>query len=239
PGLFPRRLKAFCEISFLEFCVTSRPSPVIREALAEIVSGSLSVSDLLSLTRHNIVHANLFLPILSACLCMGMVTEEQESDIGHLLHLVKRNSKERLPFRQIDLLHGLFCLTGDESLYAELVTIAKSGCLGPIFHCYDANSCDDYAVTHTIFYLTDFGRRRWPDSLTPAPLLESILDQLSWVAEADENLDLLAEYALCRQCLGFAGSRLDHEVGLLLRSWEPGRCWPGPADLSETLAKEL
>src|SRR4029077_890436 len=37
----------------------------------------------------------------------------------------------------------------------------------------------------------------------------------------------------------FAGSRLDHEVGLLLRSWEPGRCWPGPADLSETLAKEL
>lgn len=236
-SLYPRRLKALCEVSFLEFCAGSRPSPPIRAALRQTFL-TLPLPHLLSLLRHNLVHANLLLPILTAMKADRLLQAAEQSDLERLLLLCARYSKERLPFRQLDLLHGLHRISGRPAYLVELIAAARLGCLGRLRFPHDVDLRDDYAVTHTVLYATDFGRRRWPRTLAHPNLVEEVLDRLSWRAEAALNLDLLAEYALCRLCLGRLSPRLDEELDHLVARFDHGGFWRGPADLGPLLERE-
>ena len=51
-----------------------------------------------------------------------------------------------------------------------------------------------YELTHSIFYATDFGRRKKTNPLTQKRLVD--------LAKTETNLDLLAEYAVCMLCVG-------------------------------------
>lgn len=235
---FFRKVKALCELSFLEYCVSNNPSKVLRAELSSHLVKMMESSKLLSLIRHNLEHSALFVPILIAYCEENSLSPEQAYDVETLVRLIYRHSKERLPFRQLDVLHGLYRLTGDHFFYEELLARAQFTSLGKPEYPFDISPQDDYAITHTIFYVTDFGRQPWPSCLPPTPVIEDILDSLSYVAETDENLDLLAEYAMCRQYLQCKGGRLDEELKILRSNQNGEGIWFGPADLSAKLASE-
>lgn len=233
--LFPRKLKALCEIAFLEHCVTRQPSEPIGRALRRALRPLWEGGHLLTLWRYNLVHANLFLPLCAAATAALGRSVEVAADVRTLVELSLRHRKERLPFRSLDLLHGAYRVTGDANLFVRLERTAAQGCLGDLRFVQDFDLSDDYALTHTVFYLTDFGRRSWPASLAPPDLVEGILDVLSAQAEREHNLDLLAEYLLARQMLVLADGRADREAELLVVSATEEGYWPGPADLTEVL----
>ncbi len=236
-GLYPRRLKALCETSFLEHCASARPSPALRAALRSALL-AVPARHLLSLLRHNLVHANLLLPILAAMKASRLLDTAELVDLDRLLPLCSRYSKERLPFRQLDLLHALARVSGRERHFRQIAAAARYGCLGRLRFAQDVDPRDDYAVTHTVLYATDFGRRLWPPRIADPRLVDEVLDRLSWQAERERNLDLLAEYALCRLCLARRSERLDEELTLLVSGFDARGCWPGPADLGPLLERE-
>lgn len=235
PEMFPRKLKALCETSFLEYCVSEHPSASIRAVLRPALAEIWESGELFRLCRYNLAHANLFLPLFSACLAALDASSAQRADIATLAGLAARYRKERLPFRTLDLLHGLYQLTGNEEYRRQLLVMAQYGCLGRLETPFDLDEHDDYALTHTIFYVTNFGKCRWPRSLAKVMAVESCLDIFSGHAEVENNLDLIGEYLLCRQMLSIRGARYREELELVLRAVEPDGFWPGPADLSEAL----
>lgn len=86
-----------------------------------------------------------------------------------------------------------------------------------------------YALTHEIFYLTDFGRHRLPAGLPGDALTAAIDDAL-----ADQfglnNLDLLAELAMVRAITGAAASPASVLADALIReSWSTYRFLPSPS----------
>lgn len=236
--LFPRKLKALCEIAFLEHCVTHRPGRALGRALERVLGPLWSGGELLALWRFNLAHANLFLPLGAAAVAAFGGSAAVSADLRTLVELSLRHRKERLPFRSLDLLHGTFRLTGDEEFFVRLKRTAAGGCLGELRFVHDFDPSDDYALTHTVFYLTDFGRRPWPPDLAAADRIEGVLDMLSERAETEWNLDLLAEYLLARQMLGLAGGRAAREAELLAGSQHDDGYWPGPADLTEVLEEK-
>lgn len=236
--IYPRKLKALCEIAFLEYLVTRRPSDTIRRALVPALRTLWTGGELLTLWRYNLVHANLFMPLSAAAVQAIGQTAEQAADLRTLAELTRRQRKERLPFRTLDLLHGLYAVTRNDAFLSQTARAAESGCLGHLAFVHDFDLADDYALTHTVFYVTDFGRRPWPPTLAHLDVVSAVLDLLSTRAERDHNLDLLAEYLLARQMLGLRGGRARRESDLLSAAQQESGYWPGPADLVETLQKE-
>jgi len=232
--LYPRRLKALCEIAFLEYRAAQESSEPIRAALRPCLAALWQSGELLTLFRYNIIHANLFLPLCAATVAAIDTSAGACEDLQSLARLAARYRKERLPFRALDLLHGLYAVSGDEHFLRRVVDVAQYGCLGNIEYPHDVDLHDEYAITHTVFYVTDFGRREWPDSLASKEQVSAVLDILSARAERENNLDLIGEYALSRQMLGIRDGRFFREIDLLLRSGSDGY-WSGPADLAEAL----
>jgi hypothetical protein len=232
--IYPRRLKALCEIGFLEYRASRHSSDRVRAALRPSLAALWRSGELLTLFRYNIVHANLFLPLCAATVAAIGVTADAWEDMLSVTRLAARHRKERLPFRTLDLLHGLYAVTGDEQYLRRAVDIAGYGCLGPVAYPHDVDVHDEYAVTHTIFYVTDFGRRDWPPSLASKQQVSAILDILSARAERENNLDLIGEYVLGRQMLDLREGRYFAEIDFLSRSSGKGY-WSGPADLAEAL----
>ncbi|MER6140655.1 hypothetical protein ABT174_11400, partial [Streptomyces sparsogenes] len=130
-------------------------------------------------------------------------------------------SFERVPYRQLDLLHTL-----------ELAGVAHD--LPPVeavlpftLFCADPSVLglgdrDVYAITHTVFYATDFGRRvpRWPSGFDLCRAVR-LLEALCLLSRRRGNADLVAELLCCLLCLGVRDSA------------EAERAWAFLADAQE------
>ncbi|WP_051837424.1 DUF6895 family protein [Streptomyces sp. NRRL F-2580] len=81
-----------------------------------------------------------------------------------------------------------------ESLYAQSIAA-----LSPDVH--QLTSSETYALTHSVFYATDFGQRPCPDTPGSEALREAVRVLLG-VHLARRNLDLLSELLLCARALG-------------------------------------
>ncbi|UYB38863.1 hypothetical protein SLV14_001277 [Streptomyces sp. Je 1-4] len=149
---------------------------------------------------------------------------------------------ERIPYRQLDLLHTLELCDVPHTLPAvDDVLPFTLLCNRP--NVVKLTDRDIYALTHTLFYATDFGLRepRWPRDFNPGAAVE-LLEALLVLTLGRQNADLVGELLCCLLCLGVR----DSEEGR--RAWEflaavqeadgrvngpPGVVHPGLADGDE------
>ncbi|MGY4991761.1 DUF6895 family protein [Streptomyces nigrescens] len=149
---------------------------------------------------------------------------------------------ERIPYRQLDLLHTLELCDVPHTLPAvDDVLPFTLLCNRP--NVVKLTDRDIYALTHTLFYATDFGLRepRWPRDFDPDTVVE-LLEALLVLTLGQQNADLVGELLCCLLCLGVR----DSEEGR--RAWEfltavqeadgrvngpPGVVHPGLADGDE------
>ncbi|MCF3131045.1 hypothetical protein IPZ69_11835 [Streptomyces olivochromogenes] len=123
-------------------------------------------------------------------------------------------SFERIPYRQLDLLHTLF-LCGIEHDLPAMDTVLPFTLLCRNPNVLKLADRDVYAITHTLFYVTDFGLREpvWPSGYDTGTAVE-LLEALLVLAEARANADLVGELLCCLYCLGVDDSEAAD------RAWE-------------------
>ncbi|MFI1167017.1 DUF6895 family protein [Streptomyces sp. NPDC020801] len=125
---------------------------------------------------------------------------------------------ERVPYRQLDLLHTLY-LCGIEHDLPAMDTVLPFTLLCRRPDVLKLADRDIYAITHTIFYATDFGRREpvWPRGYSPGGAAE-VLEALLVLAEARANADLVGELLCCLYCLGVNDSEAAERAWAFLES---------------------
>ncbi|WP_340375379.1 hypothetical protein U5640_09625 [Streptomyces sp. SS7] len=113
---------------------------------------------------------------------------------------------ERVPYRQLDLLHTLY-LCGIENDLSSMDEVLPFTVLCRRPNVLKLGDRDVYAITHTLFYVTDFGLREpvWPRGYSPGEAVE-LLEALLVLAEARANADLAGELLCCLYCLGITDS---------------------------------
>ena len=113
---------------------------------------------------------------------------------------------ERIPYRQLDLLHTLQ-LCGIEHTLPALDDVLPFTLLCNSPNVIKLTDGDIYAITHTIFYATDFGLRvpRWPRGFDPGDTVE-LLEALLVLTRSRANADLVGELLCCLLCLGVRDS---------------------------------
>jgi hypothetical protein len=148
----------------------------------------------------------LLAAILRVC---GLVFVDRDWDAIQVL-VTRSNvcSPEQVPHRLLELRH-LLDLGGFEHRLPSYPRLFRSSLLrGPLNLAY-VTDFEAYSVTHTIFYLSDFGSR---PLLGPGP---ADLDHAVWLVDhllgmytRRGNWDLVAELLLSLQCLGRTSSIL-------------------------------
>ncbi|MCZ1006196.1 DUF6895 family protein [Streptomyces lydicus] len=113
---------------------------------------------------------------------------------------------ERIPYRQLDLLHTLE-LCGVRHTLPAMDDVLPFTLLCNSPNVAKLTDRDIYAITHTIFYATDFGLRepRWPQDFDPGTAVE-LLEALLVLTLGQENADLVGELLCCLLCLGVRDS---------------------------------
>ncbi|WP_310723642.1 DUF6895 family protein [Streptomyces sp. N2A] len=149
---------------------------------------------------------------------------------------------ERIPYRQLDLLHTLELCGVRHSLPAmDEVLPFTLLCNKP--NVVKLADRDIYAITHTIFYATDFGLRepRWPRGFVPGEAVE-LLEALLVLTLDQGNADLVGELLCCLLCLGVRESEEARRAWEFLAAAQeaegrvngpPGVVHPGLADGDE------
>ncbi|NXY96499.1 hypothetical protein HYE82_19310 [Streptomyces sp. BR123] len=125
---------------------------------------------------------------------------------------------ERVPYRQLDLIHTLY-LCGVEHDLPPMDAVLPFTLLCRRPNVLKLADRDIYAITHTLFYATDFGQRKpaWPrghDSGRAVELIEALLV----LAEARANADLVGELLCCLYCLGITASEAADRAWAFLES---------------------
>lgn len=157
-------------------------------------------------------------------------------DDPDLRHLVERavagrvaTCLERVPYRYLDLLHTLdLCgvrhdLPGVAAALPFTTLCADPSVLG-------LTDRDGYAITHAVFYATDFGVRvpPWPAGFDLARALD-LVDALLMLHRVRGNADLVAELVCARYCLGaHDGPELDRAWAFLAGTQEDDGRVAGP-----------
>lgn len=146
---------------------------------------------------------------------------------------------ERIPYRQLDLLHTLELCGVQHSLPAmDEVLPFTLLCNKP--NVVKLSDRDIYAITHTIFYATDFGLREpgWPPDFDLGEAVE-LLEALLVLTLDQRNADLVAEILCCLLCLGVRDSEESRRAWDFLAAAQeaegrvdgpPGVVHPGLAD---------
>lgn len=113
---------------------------------------------------------------------------------------------ERIPYRQLDLLHTLE-LCGVAHPLPDVADVLPFTLLCNEPNVVKLTDRDIYAVTHTLFYATDFGLREpdWPPGFDPAAAVE-LLEALLVLTLDQGNADLAGELLCCLLCLGVRDS---------------------------------
>jgi hypothetical protein len=159
----------------------------------------------------------------------GMLEQEDWRGLQYQVDHGNVTVSEQVPHRMLDLRHMLDSAGLDHRLpaYARLyrhTTLAKG--VSPV----SASTFDVYSMTHTLFYLTDWGAQ--PASAIPAShrkRLSWLIDQLLGMAIRRGNWDLSGELLLAAHCLGSTDSAL-YALGweaLIGAQWPDGAV-PGP-----------
>jgi hypothetical protein len=138
-------------------------------------------------------------------------------------------SFERVPYRHLDLLHtlelaGIDCPAPGVEQVLPLTLVANDP------NVWELSTGDVYAITHAVFYLSDFGRRHvaWPPSTDAATVVDLLHGCLA-LARARADADLVGELLMCLTCLHAPVAPVEERARAWLRSWqEPDGKLEGP-----------
>jgi hypothetical protein len=110
---------------------------------------------------------------------------------------------ERSAFRQLDLMHT-FELAEIEDAGPKLNEILPYAIASQSPNIYQLECADYYAITHTIFYASDFGHRKidWPCTTSASQVIDEVRSLLL-ITLGEKNADLVAEMLCSLSCLGF------------------------------------
>ncbi|SAI31633.1 Uncharacterised protein [Bordetella ansorpii] len=225
-----RKVKAIVELLFWESYVISKPSSEMLQALREKLAAE--VGPLLQFFWHHLETDTLARVCSGMMLDLGLI-ERDHSLLQAILFELSHTYHEQLPFRALDAAHATWKFWETESSRPNFP-------LNPSFkgHLLPRTLADEYALTHTIFYLTDFGKN--PEALgAGARAVEQRLRSLVTEAWVSGNLDILAEHLLC---LRFIGQGQSGDSGWysqeLFRQQIDNRYWQGPLQLGCQLLSE-
>lgn len=107
------------------------------------------------------------------------------------------NTIETIPFRVLDIEWAKHVLHQSEIRFD---TVSKTSILNKQINPTYITSHEVYVLTHTIFYLTDFGEIPLPEEIDTVSLRETINTLISW-ALSQEDLDVLAELLISVYCI--------------------------------------
>ncbi len=143
-------------------------------------------------------------------------------------------SMERSPSQQLEL-YWSARLLGIEQAPPPLVGLLAQPPLAQLMRAEDG-----YALTHALFYITDFGRQPLPPAADAQALCASLESALAW-SLARYDFDLLGECLLCTLYCGMPCTPLWRlAVAVLLLTWEangfvPDRAPPATAQDAQGL----
>jgi hypothetical protein len=158
----------------------------------------------------------------------GYRDEDYERRLRALLDEGYVLASERIPTRDLDFIHSLQKLGFEYSREDASQTYAKS-LLSRHPSLYPLTTDDIYAITHVIFFVTDFGRMPGGFSEGDVGYLSASLPRLLRYYLRKHNWDLVAELIICLQAVGLSRvPEYDHALGLLLSAQADDGSFPGP-----------
>jgi hypothetical protein len=234
--LFAR--KAFTELALLiglAFRYPDRVPEDARDALWECVASVSERSSYKELVARDPPALPLYAATYAALRLAGSEDPEFRWAIEQLVGGRYATVIERSPYRHLELLHTLDAagirhdLPGVDQVLPFTVLFGDPSIV-------EVRDSDAYAVTHTLFYATDFGSKdvRWPPGYDLARASE-LLDALLMLYRVKQNPDLTAELICSLACLNI------HHTPEMARAWaylsevqcDDGRV-PGPAEVIES-----
>jgi hypothetical protein len=231
-----RFLKAVAEISYFSkygAYKTSSDYMIFIDNLVHTVVGDRAFCQLM---RFNHNYSTLFLSLCDAGLNVLAQSPRVASNIMKIAEFYLDSSPERPPFRTLDLIYGLNNI-GYSSDLLHWKYALSCGSTSSIKRVQKIDIHDAYALTHTIFYVTDFGRESYHENSDLLATIVFKLKQLSWQAEAVDNIDLLSEYVLCFGYLNLIDDEVRHFVDIIARKQRPSGCWDGPVPMNDALTE--
>lgn len=107
---------------------------------------------------------------------------------------------QKTAFRQLDLAYS-FRKANIKTKFDSLQSIYRLTILNKKGNNFYFSDMDVYSVTHTIFYMTDMGRKEAPEIATNDTL--ALLLRLIELYILDDNMDILAELLICLKFLHY------------------------------------
>jgi hypothetical protein len=154
----------------------------------------------------------------------------EDADLRHGIEAAVRGryatSFERVPYRHLDLVHTLE-LAGIDWPGPGLETAIPLTLLAADPNALELSTSDTYAITHAIFYATDFGQRAIAG---PTGQVVALLEECLVMALGASDADLVGELLMCLTCMRAAPSAVAQAARGWLQAWqEPDGRLEGPA----------
>lgn len=229
-----RLLKAVTEICYFSAYGSYSTNAEFDAFISSLLRGLFSDERALNLMRFNQRCSTLFLLLANVAIELGALGKGQMEDILKLANIHADFGPERVPFRSLDLLYGLNNL-GFQVDQAAWNSAIGCGCTGNARRLSFLSADDAYALTHTIFYRTDFGRQGDAFSGDVRTSIVASLERLCRYCLQVENLDILAECILCLSYLGCAAAVVDPLTAWIASCQRPDGSWQGPAKMDDAL----
>jgi len=196
-------VKAVCDISVLllyRVLLLERPLDECYQPLSssvmQIVESPLYAQTLRAHPRA--VH--LYGLPYAAARALGFDSSEARTALAEVIASGAPLQVERPPYQQLSLIHFLESIElSPPGLDAE--AIAATALLARQPNPANLLSIDAYAIAHTVFYLTDFGRRPLTGLRQPMETTRDIVQRLLEKFLTDDDSDLTAELAGAVACL--------------------------------------
>jgi hypothetical protein len=142
----------------------------------------------------------LYVSIYESLKEFGYSMDELRTSLQSLIDQKYVLSSEKIPFRELDLIRTLNKCNFKHSL--NMKNSYKKTLLYNNPEIFSLQRMDAYNITHTIFYITDFGfSNSVRISKTKRIELTKILNSLLYIYTIDQDWDLLAELLVCCDCI--------------------------------------
>lgn len=166
------------------------------------------------------------------------IIPEEERDLERLARFLVSTPSERLPFRELDLLHGTYLFFKQPFPRQDMIEVAKRGCLKPPLETTRFTSSDEYAFTHTLYYMTDFGRQPWPSTLIGKDDLARAIAGLAEFAATENDFDILSEHLIAADMTSLSKFHADPYIRFLGEAFSASGACPGPLELQDQLRQD-
>ncbi|MFF0920486.1 DUF6895 family protein [Rhizobium leguminosarum] len=228
-----RVFKAQVEVLFWLSQVSPRAENILDRRIIDLTLGSLDWAVTIAHVRYNPSLVTLLL-LLASCFRAETIPQDVKSAIDGLEAFHRRVPEERLHFRQMDLLHARTKWHKRDWPTQIMGSLRKKGILNSNLLPF-IGSEQLYALTHSIFYLTDFGRM--PDHLlsTEGGLRwKNILETHIHRTLSRTEYDICFELILCYMMLFDRSPLTSPEILYVCDAALECGYWSGP-DISATI----